>query len=117
MTKPHEETWGVTEHGRVSIAGEPGKGGREILCDAYTATPDLARARLAAQAPAMARLLLAVEWAGSGEEGARCPSCLADAYVPPVIYDADGKYVSFTPGKHDGDCELAAVLRAAGVMP
>ena len=52
---------------------------------------------VAAQAPAMARLLLAMQWA-DGERVA-CPSCGA--------WERDG---------HTADCELAAVLRAAGVM-
>lgn len=71
---------------------------------------DEREARLAAQAPAMARLLLAVQWSGRHPHDGEpcCPSCQID-----LIYDDDETHVV---GPHAPDCELAAVLRAAGVI-
>jgi hypothetical protein len=54
------------------------------------------RAKLAAAAPDMARLLIEIEWQGD-EVRYRCPSCGGG-----------------TPG-HESDCALDAVLRKAGV--
>lgn len=63
-----------------------------------------ARAKLAAQAPAMARLLRDLEWTGSlGQGSFGCTLCgvCADWNRDP---------------EHREDCALAAVLRAAGVL-
>ncbi len=90
MTKPHEETWdGSIQWGWVLVEGT-----------ASLQPLDGERMRLAAQAPAMARLILDIEWSGARHGGEPCcPSC--DAMV----------------GEHAPDCELATVLRAAGVLP
>jgi hypothetical protein len=56
----------------------------------------LARARLAAQAPAMAREFLRIM-----EQDAECPSC--NRYIPDEA--------------HRRSCLLAAILRDAGVIP
>lgn len=104
MTKPIEETWTydttppITTHGvslvlpgrDIQFGEEEGPHG-ESWCTA-TET-DVARARLAAQAPAMARLLLKV---------------IADA--------DDGGEVMSALGYKTID-EMRAVLRAAGVLP
>ena len=83
--KPHEETWVATgeqvgwvdgpdpDHGDLRHAGE-------FVSPSYD--DGVARARLAAQAPAMARVLLAIEWEGRtdyvGDGGYDdCPACVA----------------------------------------
>lgn len=59
------------------------------------------RAKLAAAAPEMARLLLALEWAGNiGQGGYGCAECSGEARHK----------------KHYPDCALLAVLRKAGVL-
>lgn len=105
MTKPWEETWapgnGVLHTGTTRIAVF------EPVDRAEVSVEQKARARLAAQAPAMARLLMALEWGGSGfrDEGnvrrywRACPTCFAHRGTP-----------------HTADCVLVAVLRAAGVI-
>ena len=67
--KPLDETWTANEYGRVQLAG-----GGEILGDAYTDQPEMTRARLAAQAPAMARML--ARWL---EEGDMDPDAVREA--------------------------------------
>lgn len=97
--KPWEETW-EAEH--------------EDSLDYITRGPDgfiagfddqKERATLAAAAPEMARVLLALEWKGAelGDDCtyAVCPSC--GAYKGEV--------------GHAPDCGLVAVLRKAGVVP
>jgi hypothetical protein len=69
-----------------------------------------AQAKLAAQAPAMARLLLEFE-----REQCGCPAC--HAFGPrPLLPDGTPDY---TPGRgmHSAGCRLVAALRAAGVLP
>lgn len=106
MTKPHEETWEVFEANK----GFPGFAARiaEIADGAYELRvfqslsgedDDIDRARLAAQAPAMARLLLEGQWICE-ERGDLCRHCMK--------LEREG---------HAPDCELATVLRAAGVLP
>lgn len=103
MTKPHEETWKVANGSIVrdrSPATEQGTSlwPQESLADL---TCDAAHAALIAQAPAMARLLLKVQW---GDRSLSEPGC----------------HVCFTTersGAHADDCEFAAVLRSAGVLP
>ena len=63
---------------------------------------------LVAHAPAMARLLR--QYAFYGAEWS-CPSCAGDLF--PQVNDINDK-VSIN--QHDPDCELVAVLRAAGVL-
>lgn len=100
--KPHEETWDPDDV--VNMAAHV----------AYS--PE--RRRLAAQAPAMARLLLKLQWSGSAPGGdTECPSCHADAFVPVFSEGTHGRLVRHDDGTHAADCELAAVLRAAGVLP
>lgn len=97
--KPHEETWRVdlsdsgvfrvdtTEGERVAIVGDS----RE-------------RAKLAAQAPAMARLLLKLEWEAEDETGLLfCATCAGQ----PQDQGGSG---------HRKGCEWRAVLRDAGVI-
>ncbi len=104
--KPHEETWEVFEanKGFPAFAART----RTIAEGAYEVRvfeslsgedDDIERAKLAAQAPAMARLLLKIEWNGGAQgDSGMCPSCFQ------------------FPTKHAPDCELATVLRAAGVL-
>ena len=97
--KPHEETW---VRSGAEIDTTPG-------CDAVAdfangfggpRPGDIPRAQLAAQAPAMARMLLSLQWS-AGDNGCECPSC--------------GEIIG-SKDTHDPDCALVAVLRAAGVI-
>ena len=66
-----------------------------------------ARAKLAACAPEMARMLLAVEWKGdAGDWGPACPFCHA---LEPGLGNPGS-----VPG-HRAGCELNALLKKAGV--
>jgi hypothetical protein len=90
MPRPHEETWEVTDRGAcLGPVDEPG-----AIAEHMTGQSEQDRARLilAAQAPAMARLLLEL-----GER--RCPICEWSA-----------------SDNHHPECRYAAVLRAAGVL-
>ncbi len=71
----------------------------------------LAADRLAAaHAPAMARLLLEMEWSFRDEGGNPCcPCCKGDK--------PDQGRPWLTDVGHTPDCEIATVLRAAGVLP
>lgn len=100
MTKPHEETWEATKQGHVRDVA----GGDLLRGEAWEGPPDIERARLAAQAPAMARLLLKLEWSGLVfGDSKTCPDCYCSR--------PDGSF-----GGHAAECELASVLRAAGVL-
>lgn len=113
--KPIEETWvsecgaaGTTDDGQsynhtLRLSGAPDW---DIIARFYDShkhglrvpdPEDSARVRLAAQAPAMARLLLKLQWIDV-DRGEGCPSCGA--------WKSDG---------HAADCEIAAVLKVAGV--
>lgn len=94
MTKPHEEKWTAHKDCVVMVDGW-----RTVFVSHEDMGPEPSRerAQLAAQAPAMARLLLRVHDVAATTEG--CPIC-KDIFGP-----------------HRGDCELVAVLRAAGVLP
>ena len=99
MTNEHEETWKVRwdeEYGAVYV--ETGCPDDTICVD------DPAKAALIAQAPPMARLLLAIQWAGragpAGDIAGACPACEREQ-----------------PAEHAPDCKIATVLRAAGVLP
>ncbi len=66
-----------------------------------------ARAKLAAAAPEMARMLALLEWCGpwSAEDGPTCSRCRASRY-----YDGGA-------GEHRSDCAWVALMRKAGVLP
>ena len=102
MTKPHEETW-TAKYGRCD---PDDRGDIDIwhvnLPDASAVYlyDDEPRAKLIAHAPTMARLLLRLQWI----EGEHCSTC-------PICAGAVEGY------GHKEGCELAAVLRAAGVLP
>lgn len=98
--KPHDETWANDDEspgwGEIRLVSTPedvGEGDPESIWIGEFNTPE--RRRLAAQAPAMARLLLQVN-------ARECPVC------------GDAK---FPTAPHRDGCEFAAVLRAAGVLP
>jgi hypothetical protein len=123
MTTTHEETWEycaiLENHEDADVFSgfvTTTRGEQKGLVLASVVYSD--EGPLMAQAPAMARLLLDLEWSGRyasgclGEGVSCCPSC--DAIAPeqrslPESYGA--------PGQHADDCELATVLRAAGVLP
>ena len=128
MTRPIDETWTAAEHG-VDLIHPDGMTsgilwseqerdmGRTLEeRDAHRAF-DAARARLAAAAPAMARLLVGLEWGADiciGYDNITalgCPSCGGLQHDPGTRADFDHHTVG-----HDPDCALVAVLRAAGVM-
>lgn len=97
MTKPHEETWTAKPENDaddpVWMVVAPDS---TVMAD----TIEEPAAKLIAQAPAMARLLLKLQWV-EWEHCSICPSCsgAAEGYG------------------HKPDCELVSVLRAAGVLP
>lgn len=105
MTKPFEETWRAIGGTLEGALVPPHEGGFPTFAE-VGGEPDnpYGRARLAAQAPAMARLLLEIQWAPSESlpEGVRhfCPACAQRR--------EEG---------HAADCELLGVLRAAGALP
>lgn len=116
MTKPHEETWTLTEDegGPVIDMGafHHGEGSERrslgvsaIDWASMRGSASEAQMRLAAAAPAMARLLLRVRRVDTsdGEFYPRCVICQKD--------QTGAKH------EHTKDCELVAVLRAAGVLP
>lgn len=128
MTRPHEETWiADDEYGIVHAEPEVRPDGRSFvrpIADFHApffldqhmggfTDDERARARLAAQAPAMARLLLQIEWAGDndGQTGPFCLYCHGiQPGLPATTYGA-GDHI----GHRDG-CEFVAVLRAAGAL-
>lgn len=99
MTRPHEETWEAWPGGEVHVVR-----GTALNFEAGE------RAPLAAQAPAMARLLLEREWSSDRSYGDYCESCGVDWGVggrPPA-----------TPGVgHRDNCAWLTTMRAAGVLP
>ena len=119
--KPHEETWTLDVHGEQEFSDRnlgahvitPGGDGlfarnRAAVVEDWDEgdKEDVARARLAAQAPAMARLLLQTMRAADPEgppQAHLCPFCLSWS-VP-------------EEREHHPECEAQAVLRAAGVLP
>ncbi len=102
--KPHEETWIANVEWPIALV-ELSEDRDEVVAtfDAPHSMRDVdrARARLAAQAPAMARLLLEIEWSAPIGGEPACPSCSA--------------FVN-NDHRHAPDCEIATVLRAAGVL-
>lgn len=107
-TKAWEETWEAREDGvwdpeqRVTIAFGP------MADDA---------AKLAAQAPAMARLLMALEVVTIQLDGDFFEGCPCCQNVTMLDLEPGKPGIPYTkhPGKHARDCGLASVLRAAGV--
>jgi hypothetical protein len=103
--KAWEETWRQSEAYPGDVFGD---GGGDILFEGTTSDNEAhARAKLAAQAPAMARLLLKLQkvvFAVGWENVGGCAAC------------HDGSGWTGDPVEHTPDCELAAVLRAAGVV-
>ena len=120
MTRPIDETWscdgGCIDMDAPSVVHRIGSFGQSSAVQAETDRNE-ARARLAAQAPAMARLLVDLEWGADiciGYDNITalgCPSCGGLQHDPGNRADFDHQTVG-----HDPDCELVAVLRAAGVV-
>lgn len=114
--KPHKETW-TSDGERVELcADEPPFGSvvvkmvARFTCYAPEDCTEGERARLAAQAPSMARLLL--ELAGC-ETAPYCAKC--GALVGLMEHeDADARLRAVR--NHMPDCSLVAVLRSAGVV-
>lgn len=105
MTAPIDETW----EARGDLLDFPENASvrfsdfsvRFVDVPFETTARAIARAKLAAQAPAMARLLLKHQWASTVEDGPMvCPECSSG----PIE-------------RHSEDCEIARVLRDAGVLP
>lgn len=96
--KPWEETW-VAEYASVRDVRD-----RRVLLADWRGTGDLDNqdevARLAAQAPAMARVLLDLEWRTiTFSDDPWCITCERQKSLG-----------------HKSDCALVTVLRAAGVI-
>lgn len=113
MAKVWEETW---EHRGGSAVYGPGN---EQVFQSVTLTDDEDdplveenRARLAAAAPEMARLLW--DWARGGHEW-ECPSCEHDLFSA-ARNDPLGELPLFHAEAHEPDCGLVALLRKAGVL-
>lgn len=105
MSKPHEETW--IDEGSDGTLLYRDEDGDDIE---FGNIPDPDRARLAAAAPEMARLLLelAAKWVAEQNGGPcyfRCESCEFEVVKPGSAEN------------HADDCRLVAVLRKAGVLP
>lgn len=107
--KPHEETWEALAFS-VECKNSLGQNVAWARFDFDPATiwESEARAKLAAQAPAMARLLLELLKGVSGQmESEWCPVCYAGI---PGMGKLERK-------GHKPDCALVSVLRDAGVIP
>ncbi len=113
--KPWEETWSAEdnvvtfddrgEHERHASEGVFGRfqSGAYDLID--STERDNERARLAACAPDLVRVLLDVEWAGRNQWGiAVCPRCGGEEYFEGELRTGHLEY-----------CALDAALRKAGV--
>lgn len=104
MTKPHEERWAAHKDCVV----EPTSWKTIFIPHEDFRDDELARdrAQFAAQAPAMARLLLKLGAKfGPSDDGYRvCSCCEAEAHATSAV-------------PHTEDCALATVLRAAGALP
>jgi hypothetical protein len=78
-----------------------------------------ARARLAATAPAMARLLLELEWAAGGSWGPSGDDSTNTNFACALCEGTRGEWVARSgtkyPAGHAPDCRWLAVMRAAGV--
>lgn len=131
MTKPWEETW-VVQRYVVELADDEGHHIGQFIDDEAehtNASIDRDRARLAAAAPDMARLLLAMQWAGcTGSPpgdgcSAACAECGAEppstTIVPPhtgINRGDEPLRIVHSDGRHESGCEWARVLRKAGVI-
>jgi hypothetical protein len=95
MTKPWEETWRIwcDEYPHVVWFGDAA--GEACFEGGDDEDQDAGRARLAACAPEMARLLLAREFCGREHD---CAECLAEPHE-----------------SHAADCAWLALMRKAGV--
>lgn len=101
MTKPWEETW-------EALGPHVGTADEEILRSTTEHEPTAwARARLAAAAPDMVRVLLEMEWKPLGT----CPGC---GGLGEAIPDNPMTGPVAATG-HRPDCALDAALRKAGV--
>jgi len=102
MKKVWEETWEprVCCENHVYIEEDGQEIGRFDGID--DAQWHAARAKLAAAAPEMARLLVEFQYEGAGVAGepAQCIACGREQIMP---------------GSHEADCRLVAVLRKAGI--
>jgi hypothetical protein len=111
--KPYEETWVVDATGTQIRSAD---GYRIARVDELDVPPrEFANAKLIAQAPAMARLLL-------HRMGDRyCEYCgvkvdrVTETGIVDPVYKGETLVLS-DPGKHAPDCALVTVLRAAGVL-
>jgi len=107
--RPYEETWFVEDDGPEVEVHRVGGAVCGLNGPHARTEDDVARAKLIAQAPAMARLLLDLEWSGMHWDRAGgtacCPSCGANRGRGGV------------ESEHATSCALATVLRAAGVLP
>lgn len=107
--KPWEENWIEFEANAGFPAFAAKVSGQELrVFESLSGDDDdISRARLAAAAPDMARVLLEIEWDG---EDSRCPDCggLNPKFWPNRAQPEDG---------HKKDCKLDAALRKAGVGP
>lgn len=108
--KPHEETWAFD--GVENVRADVSDGPQQRL-----EVRDASVGRLAATAPAMARLLVGLEWGADicigydNMTALGCPSCGGLQNDPGTRADFDHHTVGHDPG-----CVLVAVLRAAGVV-
>lgn len=116
--RPWEETWSVRddtagEHD-VHVEWGPDSHGRILAEERPDYGDSLGRARLAAAAPEMARLLLEKEWSGgdvnyaTGSGRMWLPKCLVCGGVK--------AHPQAGSSGHRKDCRLVAVLRKAGVL-
>jgi hypothetical protein len=100
MTRIIDETWSANRY-VLNLGAEPGVGTPigQFMDDSDNPDPmcDRDRATLAAQAPAMARLLRDMMRSYAGSRSGWCPMCRAEHAVG------------------SADCPIVAVLNAAGV--
>lgn len=104
MSKPWEETWRWNSDFPGDVFGRDGGDVvAEFQQNSYEDHPDeyIGRAKLAASAPEMARLLLKLS------RDPECPSCGDHPF-----YDDSSNELTY---RHETDCELVSVLRKAGV--
>jgi hypothetical protein len=107
--KPWEEEW-TADGARIDFSkSHYGSACFEPDRDDKGREESLTRAKLAAQAPAMARLLMQHEWEYSEEfQDAICRFC---------VRGAPGEAEGVERTGHTSDCPRQNVLRAAGVLP
>lgn len=121
MTKAIDETWLADEanpvvrlHDNEPIAEFEGQDDSGDAEENYRL--DMARARLAACAPEMARMLIDVECVLMAQDGAtekwRCTQCYRATVVPHGAVPEED-----SPGlfKHTDDCEWLLLMRKAGL--